>query len=262
MLSVAAVVVVCDLIQKGLSITRSEAFHARSGREAGVMLALCVLDLLVLPRAGSRLIGAGGGLMIGGGIANLLSLAAFSGRGIPDPFLLQVGAHAIAFNLADVCVASGLSILIPSVLAFVIAHREELEWSLSKRVRRPAGAALAQAGGVAAPVEPPGAAAGTRPAEQANGAGGEDAAPLIPSERCEELPSVLHARALCEAEEALESRIADLGEQQEIALRALVEAESQRRLLARASLLLEGQAASSPSSDSRSTAAGGRSLVP
>jgi hypothetical protein len=129
LLAVALLVVAADLTDKAVAHTEANAYHVRTPRELVVMVTISLVGLLVFPRAGSRLIAAAGGLMTGGGLANVLSAAIF-GRGVPNPFLLHGEAWAVAFNLADVCVAVGFLVLLPSVLAFAVAHRNELEQPL------------------------------------------------------------------------------------------------------------------------------------
>jgi hypothetical protein len=128
---VAAVVIVADLTHKSLAHTEAGAFHLRTEHELAVMVAISLLGLLVFPRAGSRLIAAAGGLMTGGGLANVLSAGIF-GRGVPNPFVIHDQVWTIAFNLADVCVAVGFLVLLPSVLAFAVAHRADLEQPLGE----------------------------------------------------------------------------------------------------------------------------------
>jgi hypothetical protein len=61
-------------------------------------------------------------------------------------------------------------------------------------------------------------------------------------EQLEELLSLFDEKALREAQEALEHQIADLSERLEVTRQALAQAHAQRRRLARARLLLEGNA--------------------
>jgi hypothetical protein len=130
LLLVAFAVMAADLIHKSIAHTQPDAFHVRTTRELAVMVAISAFGLLAFPRAGSRLIAAAGGLMVGGGLANVLSAFIF-GRGVPNPFVVRGDVWAIAFNLADVCVALGFLILLPSVLGFAIAHRRQLEQPLN-----------------------------------------------------------------------------------------------------------------------------------
>ncbi|MGZ4398563.1 MAG: signal peptidase II [Gaiellaceae bacterium] len=128
---VVSTVIAADLVHKAIAHTRPEAFHVRSAREVAVMVAISLLGTFAFPRAGSRLIAAAGGLMVGGGLANVLSVGLF-GRGVPNPFVVQAGHTMIAFNLADICVATGFALLLPSVLGFAVAHRAELERPLDE----------------------------------------------------------------------------------------------------------------------------------
>jgi hypothetical protein len=118
-LTVAAV----DLADKAVSPTLPGAYHARGAAGASAMLAMVAIGAWMFPRAGSRLIAAAGGLMVGGGIANVLSLGIW-GRGVPNPLLSA--RLDIAYNLADVAIGLGLVSLLGAILVFGVQHRTEL----------------------------------------------------------------------------------------------------------------------------------------
>lgn len=123
LLAVALVVAAVDLVDKLVAPTLPEAFHPRPPSVALVMAVATVLGLVTFPRTGSRAIAVAGGLMVGGGIANTASLLAW-GAGIPNPLLSQ--RYDVAFNLADLAVASGFLLLLPATLVFAVQHRHEL----------------------------------------------------------------------------------------------------------------------------------------
>ncbi|MDX6514403.1 MAG: hypothetical protein QOH73_69 [Gaiellaceae bacterium] len=123
LLAVAAVVVAVDIGDKLVTPTLPEAFHPRPPIVLLAMVVVTVLGLVTFPRAGSRAIAIAGGLMVGGGVANTVSLLAW-GSGIPNPLLSS--RYDIAFNLADLAVGSGFVLLLPATLAFAVRHREHL----------------------------------------------------------------------------------------------------------------------------------------
>jgi len=124
MLVLAAVTVaVVDLLDKAVSPTLPSAYHARGPAAAAGMAAMVVVGAWMFPRAGSRLIAAAGGLMVGGGLSNVLSLGIW-GRGVPNPLLSE--RLDIAFNLADVAIALGLLSMLAGILAYAVQHRSLL----------------------------------------------------------------------------------------------------------------------------------------
>jgi lipoprotein signal peptidase len=120
--AVAAIAAAVDLVDKAVTPTLPGAFHPRPASVVVVMAATSVLGLVTFPRTGSRAIAAAGGLMVGGAIGNLASLALW-GAGVPNPLLWT--RAGIAFNLADVCVTAGFLLLLPATLVFAVQHRDE-----------------------------------------------------------------------------------------------------------------------------------------
>jgi len=127
LLLVALTVATVDLVDKAISPALPDYYHPRPFPVLLVMIAVTVLGSLTFPRAGSRTLAVAGGLMVGGGAANTLSLA-FWGEGVPDPLVsYRLG---IAFNLADVAVTAGFLLLFPALVVFVLQHRHDLEAEL------------------------------------------------------------------------------------------------------------------------------------
>jgi lipoprotein signal peptidase len=91
------------------------------------MAAMVVIGAWMFPRVGSPLIAVAGGLMVGGGLSNVLSLGLW-GRGVPNP-LLSDRLH-IAFNLADVAIGLGLLSMLAGILLFAVQHRAALHAQL------------------------------------------------------------------------------------------------------------------------------------
>lgn len=117
--SVAVVVAGVDLAVKGLM--PAALYHERSGLY--VLVAACALPwAAALVATGSRLVSAAGGVLVGGAVANLLSLAMWP-AGVPNPLV----AGAVAFNPADVFALAGGLVLVPlAVAVFAARNRERL----------------------------------------------------------------------------------------------------------------------------------------
>ena len=116
---VAAATAAVDLAVK--AGTPTTYFHERSGLY--VLLAACALPwAAALVATGSRLVSAAGGVLVGGAIANVLSLALWP-AGVPDPLVLGV----VAFNPADVFALAGGLVLVPlAVAVFAVRNRHRL----------------------------------------------------------------------------------------------------------------------------------------
>ena len=114
----AAFVSSVDLTHKaaadGALLHGRSAFYAVAVAVASAAWAAAIL-ITRSPR-----IALGGGVVLGGAVANLASLAVW--HGVPDPII----ASAIAFNLADVFVVAGFVGVAAAVLTFARAHRERL----------------------------------------------------------------------------------------------------------------------------------------
>jgi len=123
LLSAALTVAAIDLVDKATSSTLPSAYHARGLGGALAMVAMVVIGAWFFPRAGSLPIAVAGGLMVGGGMANVLSLGIW-GRGVPNPLLSE--RLGIAYNLADVAIGLGLLSMLGATLLFALQHRGEL----------------------------------------------------------------------------------------------------------------------------------------
>jgi lipoprotein signal peptidase len=124
LLLAAFLVAVVDLVDKAVSPTLPAAYDARGGGRAATMVAVTAVGAWPFPRAGSRLVAVAGGLLVGGGIANTLSLGIWE-HGVPNPLVSL--RYDVAFNAADLCVAAGFLLLLPAMLLFAVQHRGELE---------------------------------------------------------------------------------------------------------------------------------------
>lgn len=131
LIAIAALVSSSDLIVKLVTPTESGLFHQRTHLALMGMLLISALSVYVIPLARSRSIAIGGGLMVGGGVGNALSIAIFP-LGVPNPMVISTDGWIIAFNLADVCVGIGLVLMIAGVCGLAIDHRQELRETVER----------------------------------------------------------------------------------------------------------------------------------
>jgi lipoprotein signal peptidase len=126
LLGAATVVTTLDLAYKALSISErggAVLAHDRSALcVAGVAAASVVwAGAVALTRSSS--IALAGGVVLGGAIGNLMSIALWpSLPGVPDPII----AVGVAFNIADVAVLAGLVLLLPGTVLFAVRNKERL----------------------------------------------------------------------------------------------------------------------------------------
>ena len=120
----AAALASVDLIVKASVPTASWAFHHRSGAWIALCVALLVGSafLCVVPSASVAL---AGGVMSAGVIGNLVSARA-DGNWVPNPLIASHGRFTVAFNLADVFFLLGNLLLMITLSAEVVRHRDRL----------------------------------------------------------------------------------------------------------------------------------------
>jgi hypothetical protein len=125
LVAIAAWVCFCDLLVKLAEPTKSGFYHKRGGGELAVILAITLALAYVAPLIRSRMIVAGAGLMVGGGLGNGLSILIFP-QGVPNPLFISHDGWAIALNLADLSVATGFLLASVAILRFASDMRGEL----------------------------------------------------------------------------------------------------------------------------------------
>lgn len=113
-----AAVAAIDLLHK--ATTRADYFHARSAAYVVVVLGLAAVWAGAILATGSLSMALGGGVLAGGALGNLVSLALWPG--VPNPIELD----PIAFNLADVFVLSGFLFTVAAALVFALRNSERL----------------------------------------------------------------------------------------------------------------------------------------
>lgn len=114
-LVVVAATLVDDAVQPSvLSHERSPVVYA-----GAVLLAVTLLTLA--PRVGSLVVALGGGIASGGAVATVVAGLAWR-DGVPNPLL----AGDVAFNVADVGIMVGVTLLIGGALLVSWTHRERL----------------------------------------------------------------------------------------------------------------------------------------
>jgi lipoprotein signal peptidase len=122
----AVAVAALDIAHKALSISErggAVLAHDRSALYvAGVAAASLVwAGAVALTRSSS--IAFAGGVVLGGAVGNLVSIALWpSLPGVPDPIV----AGGYAFNVADVAVAVGFVSLFPATFLFALQNRQRL----------------------------------------------------------------------------------------------------------------------------------------
>lgn len=115
----AVAVVVATIVDDVAAPSRFS--HARSPLMLAGAGALAVALLLVAPRAASPAISLGAGIAAGGAAATLIAGAAWR-DGVPNP-LVRGG---VAFNLADLAIAGGDTLLLAAALMHAWRHRDRL----------------------------------------------------------------------------------------------------------------------------------------
>ena len=111
----AAAVIAVDLGLKAAASAPDVPLHGRSPVYALVAVAALAWSAALLA-TGSRVLAAAGGLVLGGAVANVASLALWPG--VPDPLV----AGGIAFNPADVAALAGGLVAVPLAAGVLIVQ--------------------------------------------------------------------------------------------------------------------------------------------
>jgi lipoprotein signal peptidase len=115
-----------DLVQKAFAISERSGAVLVHDRPPLYVAGLAVAALVwagAIVRTRSASIAVAGGVVLGGAIGNLVSIALWpSLAGVPDPLV----AGGVAFNVADVAVAAGFVLLLPATALFGLKNRARL----------------------------------------------------------------------------------------------------------------------------------------
>jgi hypothetical protein len=114
-LIVVAATLVDDLAQP------SVASHERSPAIYGAAVLFAIALLTLGPRVGSFIVALGAGIASGGAIATVVAGLAWR-AGVPNPLL----AGDVAFNIADLAIGAGVTLLIGGALLVGWTQRERL----------------------------------------------------------------------------------------------------------------------------------------
>jgi lipoprotein signal peptidase len=118
-LAVSAATFAClDLTHKATA--EATYVHPRSAAYVVVVLGLALLWSAAVLATRSPLLALAGGVVLGGALGNVVSLALWPG--VPDPIELD----SIAFNLADAFVLLGFATTAAATLTFAVRNRERL----------------------------------------------------------------------------------------------------------------------------------------
>jgi lipoprotein signal peptidase len=110
-----------DLAYKTLA--HAEYHHVRSPFVT-IGIAIVIAGLVsFVPRVPSRVAVAGAAIAVGGALGNLVSVLVWSGRGVPDPLVVQGATTGVAFNLADVFALVGDVMMIAAVVVHGLRNR-------------------------------------------------------------------------------------------------------------------------------------------
>ena len=116
--AVALALAFVDLTHKAVS--DASYFHSRGIGYVVVVLVFAAVWTAAILATRSLSIAVGGGVLAGGALGNLTSLALWPG--VPNPIVLE----PIAFNLADLFVLSGFVLTSCATLLFARRNREGL----------------------------------------------------------------------------------------------------------------------------------------
>ena len=114
LIAVALVLTAADLGQKASAPVYG---HPRGVGYVLVAAAITALLVLFVPRVPSRALAVAGGVAAAGAFGNLVSALAWRG-GIPNPIVVG----ELAFNIADLCAATGAIALVLGAVLFAVRH--------------------------------------------------------------------------------------------------------------------------------------------
>jgi lipoprotein signal peptidase len=114
----AAAFAAVDLAHKAGA--EASVLHPRSGGYVALVLALSLGWAAAITLTRSLALALAGGVVLGGALGNVTSLAFWPG--VPNP----IEVDWLAFNLADVFVAGGFAAVAGTTLALVLGDRERL----------------------------------------------------------------------------------------------------------------------------------------
>jgi len=123
MLVIAAALACIDLADK--VATRADYHHVRSSFAVLVTTVVVVGLVLLVPRLPSPAALVGAAVATGGALGNLVSVIVWR-QGVPDPLVVGAAARGIAFNLADVFVFVGDTLMLSAVVLYALRHRAQL----------------------------------------------------------------------------------------------------------------------------------------
>jgi lipoprotein signal peptidase len=114
LIAVALLLTAADLGQKASAPVYG---HPRGVGYVLVAAAITALLVLFVPRVPSRALAVAGGVAAAGAFGNLVSALAWRG-GIPNPIVVG----ELAFNIADLCAATGAIALVVGAVLFAVRH--------------------------------------------------------------------------------------------------------------------------------------------
>ena len=118
LVAVACAVAAADLGHKAFADPL--LYHERSALYAAGIAVACGAWVTAVVRLRSSSIAFAAGILVGGAAGNVLSVALWPG--VPNPLV----TGGLAFNVADVAVALGLVLLLPTTVTFGLRNRERL----------------------------------------------------------------------------------------------------------------------------------------
>ena len=118
LVGVAGFLAAVDLVHKAEAQT--DLFHSRSPAYAAVVVVLAAVWAATILATRSLSLALTGGVLAGGALGNLASLALWPG--VPNPIVVE----PIAFNLADTFVVSGFLLTTTAALVFALQNRDRL----------------------------------------------------------------------------------------------------------------------------------------